>query len=54
MSDFDEVRAVAEAIVERTKDHIGTHWDDCYLNHLPCFAWFVLNRISADSGEAGR
>ena len=44
-----DVREVAEQIVERTKDQIATHSLDCHAYHLPCFAHFVLNRISTES-----
>ena len=45
----DEVKRVAERILERTKDQIGTHSMDCHEYHLECFAHFVLSRISPES-----
>jgi hypothetical protein len=38
----DKVKQVAERILERTKDQIGTHSTNCHEYHLECFAAFVL------------
>lgn len=41
------VELVARMIVARTSGQIGTHYADCHLYHLPCFAVFVLNQAGA-------
>ena len=43
----DPVELVARMIVARTSGQIGTHYRDCHLYHLPCFAVFVLDRMGA-------
>ena len=43
----DPVELAARMIVARTSGQIGTHWEDCHLYHLPCFALFVLDRVGA-------
>ena len=41
----DKVKQVAERILERTKDQIGTHWIGCHEYHLECFAVFVVRQL---------
>lgn len=56
--DLAEVlQALVGPILERTKDHIGTHYDGCYEFHVGCLAAAVQRRIgrkrvdvSADDG----
>lgn len=43
----DDVKAVAQKILDRTKGQIGTHSMDCYMYHLPCFASYVMHRLEA-------
>lgn len=38
----ETVEVAARMIVARTAGVIGTHWEDCHLYHLACFALFVL------------
>ena len=47
----DEVKQVAERILERTKDQIGTHSTDCHEYHLECFAAFVLRNLEGADDE---
>jgi len=39
----DPVELAARMIVARTTKVISTHWEDCHLYHLACFAVFVLD-----------
>lgn len=39
------VEQAARQIVARTSTDVGTHYADCHLYHLPCFAVFVLDEI---------
>lgn len=43
----DPVELAARMIVARTSGQIDTHWEDCHLYHLPCFAVFVLDQMGA-------
>jgi len=47
----DEVKRVAERILERTKDQIGTHSMDCHEYHLECFAAFVVRNMEAAQSD---
>lgn len=41
----DEVKAVAQEILDRTADQIGTHSVECHKYHLACFAAFVMRSL---------
>lgn len=45
----DDVKAVAQKILDRAADQIGTHSIGCYEYHLPCFAAFVMRQLEATS-----
>ena len=47
----DKVKQVAERILERTKDQIGTHSTNCHEYHLECFAVFVLRHLEAAQSD---
>lgn len=43
----DDVKAVAQRILDRAADQIGTHSTNCHEYHLPCFAAFVMRGLEA-------
>jgi len=43
----DDVRAVAQKILDRTADQIGTHSTNCHEYHLACFAAVVMREMEA-------
>ena len=47
----DKVKQVAERILDRTKDQIGTHSMDCHEYHLECFAAFVVRNMEAAQSD---
>lgn len=43
----DDVKAVAQKILDRAADQIGTHSTNCHEYHLACFAALVMREIEA-------
>lgn len=43
----DDVKRVAERILDRTKGQVRTHSTDCHEYHLECFAAFMLQNMEA-------
>lgn len=42
----EKVLQTVEPIIERSKDIIGTHYEDCYLYHIACLAVFVRHALT--------
>lgn len=47
----ERTRVVLEGILEETKGHIGTHWEDCYRFHAPCLASLILRLEGEDTPD---
>lgn len=43
----DDVKTVAQEILDRAEGRIGTHSTDCHKYHLACFAAFVMRNLAA-------
>lgn len=57
----DDVKTVAQEILDRAEGQIGTHSTDCHKYHLACFAAFVADALEAvqqtpavDTGKAAK
>jgi len=40
-------RLLAQEVLDRHANHVGTHYEGCWRNHLGCFAKLMLDTLGA-------